>query len=870
MVAGITLTATAHQARFLRDRWSAQQLQNGQRAWEAPQILSVQAWMRQQWSALLQQGVDLPLLLNPDQERSVWQQLLSSLLPEQSQILRQRGLVDHAMRANQLFTDWHEEEEQLAQLLAGEHREEIELFSRWQQQFQQRCEARHWIGAAALPVQLLELIEDGTLALPTEVTCYHRARWNRAEQRLIGVMERLGAVVTDDSVESISAEQTAMACMTPELECMAVADAVVQQLQENPDRRLGVVVPGLAHRRAALEWALSEDLVPALALTPVPEQQRPFRITQGGLLGDDPRIYHAVQLLRLACGGLPLLEAAALLRSPWLLLGEEMSARARQELQLRRFGGERVTISVFIQLLQSATQEDRPVRFLGALEYLRQMEWSGARSTAQWAEQFTSVLAVFEWAENGARSPTALVAYNQWREVLDRFVSLDLIIGDIDQERAISELQQTLCRVALEAGRTQRSLEVITPEQAIGVQFDWLWVMGCDDQSWPQYQQILPFLPHDWQRERVPGVDPQRAQRQAEMQFQQLIRDSAQLTFSYSQSEDGATAERNLTPLIQGIQSQVVEEQRAEPWWIPQQNLAQEGIPDHLDPLAEGVAVRGGSALLANQSQCPFRAFVRHRLHANPLEPVQQGLDARERGTLLHDLLERCWREIGKHSDHLLQMNDQRLQGTVEKLAAGVVERFREQHQQRMGPQFAENERRRLSRMATRFLQIDRQREISFEVEALERQQRVEIGGLELSIKMDRVDRLEDGRRLVIDYKSGNVSGSDWEGDRPRVPQLPLYAVMLEQVAAVLYGQLRADEMGYRGAQQENLLVGIRKGSCKVNVPQDWSQQLRQWHEAVERLATEFRHGVSEVAPLEGATSCQHCGLQPLCRVEFG
>jgi len=865
----VILTATAHQARFLRDRWSAQQLQSGQTAWETPEVLSVQAWMRQQWSALLQQGVDLPLLLNPDQERSVWQQLLPALLSEPSQFLRQRGLVDHALRANQQFSDWHEDGEQLEQILTGDQREEIELFNRWQQQFRQQCEENHWIGTSALAAQLLILMREGGLALPTEVACYHRALWNQAEQRLVRGMAQLGTCVSEYSVGSKSAKRSVVACTSPDLECRAVADAVAQQIRQHPDQRLGVVVPGLASRRVGLERHLSEVLVPESAVVPIPEQRRPFRISQGGALIDDPRIDHAFQLLRLACNGLPLLEAAALLRSPWLLLGEEMAACARQELELRRWGGETVTLSALVQFLQSSDLGERPVRFLGAMEHVQQIEWGGVRSTDQWAERFTSTLACFEWAENGALSQTALAAYNQWRAVLDRFVSLDRIVGAVDRGRALSELQQILSGTPLEVGRAERSLAVVTPEQAVGVQFDWLWVMECDDQSWPQRQIPSPFLPHQWQRERLPGVDPHQAQQRDMRQFQQFCDDTVQLVFSYSRSEDGAASERNLSPLIDVSSIQVLEDQSLSHWWVPQQQPAQEEIQDQLEPLPWGTAVRGGSALLGNQSQCPFRAFVRHRLHADPIGPIQQGLDARERGTLLHELLERCWREIGQHSSRLLQMDEQILQGMVEKLAAGVVERFREAHQQRVGRQFSENERHRLSRMASRFLQIDRQREISFEVEALERQYRVEIGGIELSTKMDRVDRLEDGHRLVIDYKSGKVSGSDWEGARPRVPQLPLYAVMLEQVAAVLYGQLRADEVGYRGAQQDQLLAGVSKRHCKVDMPEAWQQQLAQWHEAVERLATEFRNGISVVAPLDGAVSCQHCGLQPLCRVEF-
>ena len=107
MAAGITLTATAHQARFLRDRWSVQQLQSGKMGWESPEILSIQAWMRQQWDRLLQQGVELPLLLRPYQERLLWQKLLHSVLSEQPHFLRQYGLVDPALQASRLFAGWH-------------------------------------------------------------------------------------------------------------------------------------------------------------------------------------------------------------------------------------------------------------------------------------------------------------------------------------------------------------------------------------------------------------------------------------------------------------------------------------------------------------------------------------------------------------------------------------------------------------------------------------------------------------------------------------------------------------------------------------------------------------------------------------------
>ncbi len=186
---------------------------------------------------------------------------------------------------------------------------------------------------------------------------------------------------------------------------------------------------------------------------------------------------------------------------------------------------------------------------------------------------------------------------------------------------------------------------------------------------------------------------------------------------------------------------------------------------------------------------------------------------------------------------------------------------------------FAHNEGRRLGQLADRALDLDRQRTTPFVVEAMEQQHRVMLGGLQLSVKMDRVDRLEDGGRVLIDYKSGKVSRSGWEGARPAAPQLPLYATLLEQVAAVLYAQIRADEVVYKGAQQEESVMegaaGTGGRSRPVTTVEEWDQQLAEWHREVTALAEEFRQGVATVTPSQGRNSCQYCGLQPLCRVEY-
>ena len=61
-------------------------------------------------------------------------------------------------------------------------------------------------------------------------------------------------------------------------------------------------------------------------------------------------------------------------------------------------------------------------------------------------------------------------------------------------------------------------------------------------------------------------------------------------------------------------------------------------------------------------------------------------------------------------------------------------------------------------------------------------------------MRIDRIDRLADGARVLIDYKSG-LADADWRGERPDNPQLPLYALLRpKHLVAVAYGRINAAE----------------------------------------------------------------------------
>ena len=182
-------------------------------------------------------------------------------------------------------------------------------------------------------------------------------------------------------------------------------------------------------------------------------------------------------------------------------------------------------------------------------------------------------------------------------------------------------------------------------------------------------------------------------------------------------------------------------------------------------------------------------------------------------------------------------------------------------------------ESERLVRLGGGWLDIEAQRP-RFSVVSLEAQAITSIGGLTLRLQPDRIDRLDNGALVVIDYKTGRVSHADWLGERPAAPQLPLYATMLsaqsETVHAIVFAQIRAERIRPVSLSAAPLALDDAKPVDEVMTSTGrpgWDGLLADWRERLERLAAGYLAGEAAVAPAR-PTACSHCDLPSLCRLE--
>jgi exodeoxyribonuclease-5 len=145
--------------------------------------------------------------------------------------------------------------------------------------------------------------------------------------------------------------------------------------------------------------------------------------------------------------------------------------------------------------------------------------------------------------------------------------------------------------------------------------------------------------------------------------------------------------------------------------------------------------------------------------------------------------------------------------------------------------------------------------------------------GLVLSFRPDRIDRVKGGL-AVLDFKTGATERktTEWAGARPRDPQLPLYAALLQDdgkpVAGLAFAGLNARDacnfVGFAATRQAKGWEPVSSRQKAFSV--DFDETLSIMRGSVEALAMAYLDGDVRVDPRK-TTLCDGCGCRALCRV---
>ena len=834
--------------------------------WETPAILTFGAWLNSLWQEAIETGADARLLLTPVQAAALWERVIGAAQHD-TQLLSAAATARPAERAWMLMHAWRLPREQLGQT----GHEDVRAFATWAGAFERTCRDHDCIDAARLANLIAGLIVARRIRVPQRVVLAGFDELTPQQARLVEALSTAGCSVDLHQPATRPGRAVRVALPAAEDEIVAAAHWARARLGANPAVRLGVLAPDLAGQARTIRRVFDDVLLPAALLPGNAEATRPYNVSFGEALAAQPMVGAALAVLEFAGGTLALSRVTELLHSPYLAGGDtELTQRAALDVELRRIGDVELSIGALAFAIKRSNScpilAERLARF-------RALARPRAQAPSAWLGAIAELLASLGWPGERARSSTEHQVIEAWRELLRAFGALDAVLGKIDYGAALSRLRRLAQETLFQRETPETPVQILGVNEAGGFEFDALWIMGLHDEVWPAASKPSPFLPIALQRRhRVPHSSAERELEFCLRQTQRLLGCAAEIVCSHPRREE----DRDLraSPLIQALPE--IEPQRlapAPPRYVQQVQAAArlEAIADDQAPaLPAGTMARGGTALFKAQSACPFRAFAEFRLCARPLEEPEPGLDPRERGNLVHEMLNRIWQQLGTHAQLVARSREQ-IDTSVHTAAAEVVKRLQQRRPTALTERLAGLERGRLAALACEWLELEKQR-APFAVRHEETKVSLQVGALRTEARIDRVDQLDDGSFVVIDYKTGEPKTSDWFGERPAEPQLPLYALYgmpRERVSALLFGKARKGESKFVGlARASNIVprVEAHDGSRLALQQGPWQTLLDKWEVRFLTLAEEHRAGVARVSPRERQV-CDTCHLHAFCRV---
>lgn len=889
----LILTPNRRLARHINSAWAQHCHQQDQQAWQQPPIQAVDTWLLECWQLLQDHAFADCLgfsIVDSQAERFIWEQVINRDTENPSGV-DSPAFARLAQNALQNMERW---QVSFSELAHSGH-DSSQHFIRWQQQFAAAllnkqlltpAQAQTFVGQAFQQKMLPSKASVILIGFQTELTPLYRNIIEAAFDEVVHWLEPENPaekqiyIASSDSEEITRAAQWAKHQMSHRSESSPDHTDFSPGDAHKSDNRIAVVFPNLVNQRHRIDRIFREVFTPSYCLPGTPHDIAPYNISAGVPLSETTLVASALMLLNLQRSPQPLEFYFELLNNPFWGDSSSMTeqiVRNQSQLLLRKAKQLQPTTANFRFCMKRAEDSlpDININLSAALQQFEDLcrrqssqQKSATESFKFWARQFSSRLNLLEWPGSRVLDSIEYQQQQQWLDVLEEFSRLDNAINPVDANTALKQLSD-LCRTRIfQAEDSDSPVQVLGLLEAAGLHFDCLWLAEMHDGQWPQTPDYNPLLPVQLQRQH------QMPRSSAETELiigQRLLTDfenhCKDLVFSFGKYD--GDSERQLSRLLTSNMNELAisTEPLSHPLIVELDNPPLQQISVGQAPLVQSDSpLRGGSAILRDQARCPFNAFAIWRLGADPLPEPAFEFTAIERGNLTHHVLDLFWRTC-QNSTTLNNMSGESRDKLLSDSIATALKREKKYRPELFGLRFMELEATRLHQLISGWLELETSR-AAFTVGAREDKITFELGAMKLSLRLDRIDYLDDGSAVLIDYKTGSCSIKGFADERPEDPQLMLYALAIDQpLGALCFGQISASKgIALKGLGNHAEIASGLSMLNEAHLPDNWPDTLALWRERLTTLATEFYQGNAEMTVYSNAVASYQDYLRPLNR----
>lgn len=864
------ITANSRLSEHFQQQYDELQIQQGLETWEACDVIPFQAWLKKIYTYLQLKLTQLPLLLNSLQEETLWDMCLTEVEHEPFNFLNRYGIAREMREAWQFINDWQLNPDKIDfnQVKDGN------FFKKTLFIYKKKLATRNCLDQASLIHHLISHIARCADMLPKTLyitgfddfcptmICLFNAieKVNIKIYKIENFNAWLSIQTGESPIKKAQSQCFRVGFQNSNEECLTMALFAKQALKENPALKIGFIVPQIVDEREIIlntfQRVFAEE-----------SEKKWFNMTLGKPLLSYPIVQTAFDLLACPWDYIEYQHVQRICLSPYIKFSEkELSSRALFESQFRQ----RAKPYIKLKYFQKECSNHCPELAKMIQYYINERKkHSEIASIRHYADLFVHLLRIWGWPGELSYSHEEYKIVEQaLPNLIDHWLTLDSICGAVSYEKALSTLRHLASQTIYQPETSEQvPIQIMGTLEASGFNFDYVWVKSLDEQRWPSSPAPNAFLPYDLQRKlKMPRSSTEREWSFCQTLQQRFIKSAQHVIFSYSCIQDEEPL--YCSPLIAGFPEKSKDELALYPWLSVEEKIfntktVAEDIETAIPLKSQDEKLTGGVSIIREQSACSFKAFALFRLKIKSLNSIEPGLNALERGSIIHQTLQSIWNDLKEHKT-LCHLSKNELFRKIEDHIQWVVNKEYE-----VKSLLLEIEKERLRSILLQWLEFEAQRS-PFKVVGTEIELKTQLANLPLQIRLDRIDELENGEWLLIDYKIGDISTQAWFGERLEEPQLPLYCVSQSQaVHALAFARIHYEDFKFKGISKHPIeLKGIQVFNPKQgHLAQNFDEQKRLWKVHLEQLAQQFTAGDISINPRDGAKTCNFCDLQILCRV---
>jgi probable DNA repair protein len=824
---GAVVTASRRLARTLNYEFARRRLADHQLAWPTPAIIAWGDWLAQLLTTVADQAT-MPVRLSGHQERLLWEQCLRHEIDEP--LLSAGALVKQSREAWSRLAEFGVTLQEVRDAARGTDQR---LFSRVAARYRAVLEREGWVDEAGLAGLVTNYTAAGQVALPAELLFVGFDRLVPVVQAFIDGAKAQGTAARIAAIGGPAGQGTLFEFENPDCELRAAGAWARDALLKEPGQRIAIIASNLDQNADRIARLVKEGLIPGWQVAPS-RHARVLNVSHGRKLADIPACAIALLILKWLHAELNSRELSVLLRSRCIGTSVE-PGRVRLEIRSRQRPDQDWTPEMFLRAFSSG----RDLAINGGDWRERLGQFAALKSKlprrakpSVWIELMDKALRLWNWPGDETLSSDDFQLLNRWRELLNDFARLDLVSPAISASVAVSRLVSMAVETIYQPDQSGATVELLAPLEAAGMEFDSVWVAGATSAAWPSARRPLALVNRQLQQEhQMPDADPADGLAFSQTILRRLAGSSPHWVCSYAATENDT--EQAASDMLSEF-ALCAEKPPSDPGWYAKSLTGGEHtVIEATDPVpavGSGETISGGAMSIQWQLDEPFQAFACARLGVRRLPAFVRGLSAGYRGNLIHEALHHLYVELAEGSN----LSDWDDQAVCDRVSAAARKAFGLHFRtaSTVLKALLRLEQDRASQLMHAVVRFDKESRDPFKVSGVEENLRATIAGLELRLRVDRLDRLNTGDLVILDYKTGAWRRLLDRDGMPKEIQLIVYACALQQPIA---------DIGFYNV--DSRAVGIDGAGRSLSPNLDWDVELDRWRERVNQAARSLLQG---------------------------